>query len=170
MNPKYMLLSQMGERRKHLSSVLQKFRLMRKVYRAKDPKKECPGDVSSYKVTAIEMGRLLLAHFEYASWPNYLHKVIEHVQEIIESTDGPGTVGGISGEGNECGNKIFRHMRKNMARKGNTQGGLRDVLWCHWLYSSPELTSLALVTLKQSRCSLCLELANFLRDDTRGLG
>lgn len=68
--------------------------------------------------------------------------------------------GGISGEGNECGNKIFRHMRKNLARKGNIQGGLRDVLWCHWLYSSPELTNLAEVTLKQARCSLCLEIGH----------
>jgi len=30
------------DRKKQLSSVLSKFRLMRKVYRAKDPKKECP--------------------------------------------------------------------------------------------------------------------------------
>ena len=148
------------ERRKHLSSVLFKFRLMRKVYRAKDPKKECPEDISTYKVTAVEMARLLLVHFEYVSWPNYFHKVVEHVQEIIESPYGPGTVGGISGEGNECGNKIFRHMRKNLARKGNTLGGLRDVLWCHWLYSSPELCILAEITLKQTRCSLCLEIGH----------
>ncbi|XP_045174389.2 V(D)J recombination-activating protein 1-like [Mercenaria mercenaria] len=148
------------DRRKNMSSVLQKFRFMRKVYRSKDPKKECPEDISKYKETAVEMAKLLLTHFGYASWPNYLHKVVEHVQEIIESQNGPGTVGGISGEGNECGNKIFRHMRKNLARKGNTQGGLRDVLWCHWLYSSPELSELATLTLKQARCSLCFELGH----------
>jgi hypothetical protein len=51
------------------------------------------------------------------------------VQELIE--DGPGT---LSGEGNEGGNKIFRHFRKNLVRRGNTRGSLRDVLRGHWLY------------------------------------
>ena len=81
--------------------------------------------------------------------------MIEHVQEIIEFSEGPGTVGGLSSEGNECGNKIFRHFKKNLARKGNTEGGLRDVFLVHWLYSSPSLTQIAEVTRKQNRCSLC---------------
>jgi hypothetical protein len=39
-----------------------------------------------------------------------INKVIEHVQELIE--DGTGTVGGLSEEGNEGDNKIFRHLKE----------------------------------------------------------
>jgi len=39
----------------------------------------------------------------------YVHKTIEHVQEVTESND---TMGGFSGEGNEASNKIFCHMCK----------------------------------------------------------
>ena len=54
------------------------------------------------------MEKMLIEHFDYAPWPNYLHKVIEHVQEILADPEGPGSIGAFSGEGNEAGNKLFR--------------------------------------------------------------
>ena len=131
------------ERKKCVKMLLEKFRAMRTVYRATDPKVQYPQKTNLYKDTAIQFGRDLIDNFEYARWPNYIRKVIEHVQELIENPNGPGTVGGLSGEGNEGGNKIFRHFRLHLARKGSTYGGLRDVLWIHWLYSSPKLVKLA---------------------------
>lgn len=147
----------MSERKSHLSSILCKFRILRKIYRARQPLVDYPEETKNYKKIAIEMGKELIENFHYVVWPNYLHKIIEHVQELIERPNGPGTVGGLSGEGNEGGNKIFRHFRKNFARKGSTQGGLRDVLCLHWLYSSPALVELADVTHKTNRCGLCLK-------------
>ena len=132
------------EKKTQISNLLTKFRCMRKIQRAVNPREQYPEDTKSYKETAVSFGQSLLNDFSYAKWPNYIHKVIEHVQELIEAENGPGTVGGLSGEGNEGGNKIFRHFRKNLARKGDTYGALRDVLWVHWLYSSPKLVSLAM--------------------------
>ena len=83
------------------------FRLWRKVYRANEPMKDFPHDVLQYKVKAVEMGRQSMDEFGYAAWPNYLHKTIEHMQEIIVNPDGVMSVGALS-EGNEAGNKIFR--------------------------------------------------------------
>lgn len=152
-----------GDRRNYLSDLLSKFRFMRKVYRASDPKTQYPEETKMYKQTAVSFGHALLENFSYAKWPNYIHKVIEHVQELIEDENGAGTVGGLSGEGNECGNKIFRHFRKNLARKGDTYGGLRDVLWGHWLYSSPELVRLASKTSIKKKCSICLQEGHNMR-------
>ena len=101
------------------------------------------------------MGSLFLQHFDYVEWLNYLYKVIEHVQQLIEDPNGPGSVGAISSEGNEAGNKIFRHFGKNLSRRGNTYGSLCDVLKLHWLYSSKALFKLAEVEHKKVRCSLC---------------
>lgn len=39
---------------------------------------EFPQDVANYKKVAVEMTQMLIDNFD-----NYLHKVIEHVQEII---------------------------------------------------------------------------------------
>ena len=144
-----------SERKHNVKMLLEKFRFMRTVYRATDPKVQYPQETKLYKQTAVEFGRDLINNFDYARWPNYIHKVIEHVQELIENPNGPGTVGGLSGEGNEGGNKIFRHFRLHLARKGNTYGGLRDVLWGHWLYSSPKLVRLAAKSRMQQRCSYC---------------
>lgn len=77
-----------------------------------------PQDVANYKKVAVEIGQMLIDNFGYCLWPNYLHKVIEHMQEIIQHEDGPGTVGGLSGEGNESGNKSFRHFRKHLSGRG----------------------------------------------------
>ncbi|XP_072171924.1 V(D)J recombination-activating protein 1-like [Diadema setosum] len=105
------------ERREHLAIIMEKFRLLRSVYRAHSPRVTHAQELRQYKVVAVQMGRELISHFDYVPWPNYLHKVIEHPQEIIENEDGPGSVGTISGEGNEASNKLFRHMRKNLSRK-----------------------------------------------------
>ena len=96
--------------KQNLKVVFQKFRFLRKVYRARHPEKE---DVANYKSVAVEMGKLLIKHFNYANWPNYLHKIIEHVQEILEDPNGPRSIGAFSGEGNEGGNKLFRLFRKH---------------------------------------------------------
>ena len=69
------------------------------------------------------MGKDIIQHFHYAQWPNYLHKIIEHVQELINMPNGPGAVGELSGEGNEGGNKIVRHFRKHLSGKGDVMGG-----------------------------------------------
>ena len=52
------------------------------------PVQEFPQDVENYKKVAVEMGQMLIDNFGYCPWPNYLHKVIEHVQEIIQHEDG----------------------------------------------------------------------------------
>ena len=57
--------------RENMSEILRKFRFLHKVYRAHHPEKE---DVSNYKMAAIEMGSLLVKHFDFAQWPNYLHR------------------------------------------------------------------------------------------------
>jgi hypothetical protein len=62
-----------------------------------------------------------------------------------------------SGEGNEDGNKVFRYFRKNLSRKGDVLGGLKDVLQLHWLYSSKTLQQISLVTRNETRCSVCFE-------------
>ncbi|XP_038062316.1 V(D)J recombination-activating protein 1-like [Patiria miniata] len=124
------------DRKNNLAEVLGIFRNLRTVYRAHHPEAE---DVSTFKQRAVEMGRLLLTNFSYAGWPNYLHKIIEHVQEIIEDPEGPGTIDSLSGEGNEAANKLFRDLRGHFARKHDEAQALRDIIWFHWLYTSPKL-------------------------------
>ncbi|XP_070545703.1 V(D)J recombination-activating protein 1-like [Ptychodera flava] len=144
-----------AQRREDFAAVLAKFRFLKKVYCAKLPKVDYKDDIESVKTVGIEMGMLLIDKFGYARWPNYLHKVIEHTQELIEKEDSPGTIGGISGEGNEAGNKLFRQFRKLHSRKGSVMGGLRDTIWLHWLYSSPKLCRHAEVAHRKNRCSAC---------------
>ena len=147
-------------RQKNLSDILHIFCDLRKVYRCKNPLLDFPDDVSTYKARAVEMGSLLLQNFDYVNWPNYLHKVIEHVQQLIQDPNGPGSVGSFSSEGNEAGNKLFRHFRKNLSRRGNTYGSLCDVLKLHWLYSSKKLFKLAETEHKKIKCSLCFNLGH----------
>ncbi|KAK3100740.1 hypothetical protein FSP39_024522 [Pinctada imbricata] len=149
-----------SSRRQLVLEILRKFRTLRKIYRSRSPREEYPDDLKNYKENAVSMGRFLLEHFSYIEWPNYLHKVIEHVQEFIEDERGPGSVGSLSGEGNEGGNKVFRYFRKQLSRKGDVIGGLRDVLQLHWLYSSKALIMLSNTTHKQNRCSLCYSLGH----------
>ena len=152
-----------ARRKADVKSLLEMFSELRQVYRANRPLIECPDLVQTYKATAISLGKALLTEFDYVQWPNYLHKIIEHVQELIQRPDGPGTVGGMSGEGNEAGNKVFRHFRRNLSRRGATYDSLRDILVLHWLYSSPRLRHLASVEKQKKSCSLCKELGHNIR-------
>lgn len=140
------------ERRTHLGEVMDQFRKLREVYRASHPSS---ADVAAYKAHAIQMADLLHSNFSYANWPNYFHKVTEHVQEVLEDPQGPGTIGALSGEGNEAANKLFRDLRRNFSRKNNTLASLRDIIWMHWLYTSPKLRHLANVSSRSYKCSKC---------------
>lgn len=151
------------ERKKNLQNVLRIFRELRRVYRSNDPMTEFPQDVKNYKLKAVGMGKILVTDFAYVPWPNYLHKIIEHVQELIEDDSGVRSVGSLSGEGNEAGNKLFRHFRLHHARRGNTYHGLRDVLWLHWLYTSPKLRKLSEVYHRQNRCTRCYQVGHNIR-------
>jgi hypothetical protein len=81
------------ERKSYLSSILCKFRILRK-YRAKQPITDYPEETKNYKTLAIEMGKELIENFYNVVWPNHIHNIIEHVQELIERPNGPGTVVG----------------------------------------------------------------------------
>ena len=132
-----------------MQQTLEKFRVMRKIYRASsvfDNARE------NYKSVGISMGELLIENFPFARWPNYLHKVIEHVQELLSVF---GSIGSLSSEGNEAGNKLFRLIRKTFAARNNTKDSLRDVLRVHWLYSSPALRKLVSVLKQKHSCSVC---------------
>ena len=83
----------------------------------------------------------IINNYTYAHWSNYILKCIEHVHEVIETDD---TLGGLSGEGNEAGNKNFRHLLKNHSRKGCTPS---QCYRCHE-------TSLAVL---QFSCLKCLK-------------
>ena len=137
------------DRRENLSIVLDKFNILRKIYRCNNPKKEFPNEFPFFKLIIVELGQLLL--------PNYLHKLIEHTQQLIEDSSGPGSIGSSSSEGNEAGNKLFRHFRKNLSRRGSTYGSLVDVLKLHGLYSSKALTKLAEKEHVKKKCSLCFQ-------------
>jgi V(D)J recombination-activating protein 1 len=138
--------------RKNITDILGKFREMRVVYRSNVPDHFT---VAGYKTLAVSFAMSLKEHFPFARWTNYLHKLVEHVQELIEWKEGPGSIGAMSSEGNEAGNKVFRHFRKNLSCKGNTYQGIVDVLRLHWLYSSPKLVRLAHVSHNKIKCGIC---------------
>ena len=152
-----------SEKKETLALILEKFRFLRKIYRSNNPLMDYRAEVDKYKSVAIEMAKLLLENFQYIHWPNYLHKIIEHPQEIILHPDGPGTVGGISGEGNEAGNKVFRAIRLNLSKKSGVKDSLLGVLKLHWLYSSPKLRSAGKVVTEKRVCSLCLSSGHNIR-------
>ena len=139
-----------SDRKALMIGFLCQFRRLRTIYRAKSPKTDYPEEVKFFKMSAVKMGKLLLENFSFVEWQNYPHKLIEHVQELIQHDLGPGSIGMFSCEGNECGNKVLRHFRKD-----DVTGGLRDVLQLHWLYSSKVWQELSSETHKQNRCSVC---------------
>ena len=59
----------------------------------------------------------------YISGP-IIYTVIEHVQQLIKDPNGPGSVGAFSSEGNEAGNKLFRHFRKKISHILETRMGI----------------------------------------------
>ena len=131
----HLLLSE--EKKQNFSKLLTLLRFVHKIYSSRMPKEEYRMECNLYKSRAIEFGQHLLTCYSYTRWSNYIHKTIEHVPEVIESND---TLGGFSGKGNETGNKIFHHMRKNHSRKTSTYDSVSDVLKMHWLYCSSKLS------------------------------
>lgn len=146
----YLLKS--DEKREKFAKLLTLVRFMHKIFSSSKPKEEFPEEWSQYKSRAVEFGKHLIASYPYARWSNYVHKTIEYVQEVIESH---GTLGGFSGEGNEAGNKIFQHLRKNHSRKTGTFESVSDVLKMHWLYCSFKLKTLNEVSRRKYKCSIC---------------
>jgi hypothetical protein len=77
--------------------------------------------------------------------------VIEHVEACIKER---GTLGGLSGEGLEAGNKEYRHVRRTMSRFSAL--GLRDSLTAMWLRSNPRLSTLFdWAPLRENHCGKC---------------
>ena len=144
-------------RKDALKSALEQFRVLRKIYRAKHPLIDYPNETKLYKQLSVQFGKHLIDNFSHCEWPNYLHKIIEHVDEIIERE---GSIGIFASEGNEAGNKLFRHIRKHHARKNTNQGSLEDTLKMHTLYCSKALQSLAYVANKKYQCSKCGDLGH----------
>ena len=145
------------EKKNNFTELLSKLQFMHKVFSCRSPKLKYPSEWNHYKQVAVEFGNILLNNYPYARWSNYVHKCIEHVQEVIETDD---TLGGLSGEGNEAGNKIFRHLRKNHSRKGSTLHSVTDVLKVHWPYCSRKLRKLSHVSRRKYKCSLCNQMGH----------
>lgn len=145
------------EKKNNFTDLLSKLQFMHKIFSRRSPKLKYPSEWNHYKQVAVEFGNILLNNYPYAHWSNYVHKCIEHVQEVIETDD---TLGGLSGEGNEAGNKIFRHLRKNHSRKGSTLHSVTDVLKVHWLYCSRKLRKLSHVSRRKYKCSLCNQMGH----------
>ena len=73
------------DRKALMTELLCQFRRLRTIYRAKSPKTDYPEEVKLYKMSAVKMGKFLLENYSFVEWPNYLHKVIEHVQDLEAS-------------------------------------------------------------------------------------
>ncbi len=136
--------------RADLSVGLSKFRELQIIYSTTEPSKT---DIATFKEKAVAFGRYMLDTYPWANWPNYMHKLIEHGQEIMVKY---GTLAGMSGEGNEALNKVFRKFVRDNAFRGNMNIALQNVLTMTWLSSSPELVRLAEYTKSQHLCSICL--------------
>lgn len=141
-----------GKQRDNFIELFSKIRFMHKIFSCTNPKEKYPTEWINYKKVGMEFGECLKTNYPYVRWSNYVHKVIEHVQEVIQEE---GTLGSFSGEGNEAGNKIFRHLRKNHSRKSGTFESLTDVLQMHWFYCSHALMSLSHVARNNYKCTKC---------------
>ena len=98
-----------------MMELLSKFRQMRVVYRANRPTSAM---INGYKLIAISFAQQMKSDLPFIRWPNYMHKLVEHVAEILQQPGSPLTsVSAMSGEGLEVGNKLFRHIRKNLANR-----------------------------------------------------
>ena len=129
---------------------LQYMRKLRTVWVATHPDTSAEA-VADYNSTAEELGTHLRDNFPYIKhWTNYLHKIIAHGGELLEKY---GTIGGDASEGNECQNKVFRYVHKNLSRN-NAKLDIRDCLIFSWLYTS-RLLRRELATSVQYTCSGC---------------
>lgn len=79
-------------------------RFMYKIFSFSKLKEEFFEEWLQYKSRVVEFGKYLIISYLYVRWSNYVYKIIEYVQEVIESY---GILGGFFGEGNEVGNKNF---------------------------------------------------------------
>ncbi|XP_041795533.1 V(D)J recombination-activating protein 1 [Chelmon rostratus] len=125
-------------RREALRELMRLYLQMKPVWRATCPAKECPDQLCRYSFNSQRFADLLSSTFKYrynGKIPNYLHKTLAHVPEIIERD---GSIGAWASEGNESANKLFRRFRKMNARQSKAFE-LVDVLKHHWLYTSKYL-------------------------------
>lgn len=120
-----------------------------------------PDETKLYKQLPLLVS-LFFDDFCNAKGPNYIHKNIEHVQELIEAENRPGTIGGLSGNGKEGVGVNIQTLQKNLSRMGNTYGYLGDVLWADWFYSSLNLASIAENTQPQKEMQ-CLQEGKNIR-------
>ncbi|XP_042268581.1 V(D)J recombination-activating protein 1 [Thunnus maccoyii] len=126
------------ERRENLRELMRLYLQMKPVWRATYPAKECPDQLCRYSFNSQSFADLLSSAFKYrynGKIPNYMHKTLAHVPEIIERD---GSIGAWASEGNESANKLFRRFRKMNARQSKAFE-LEDVLKHHWLYTSKYL-------------------------------
>ncbi len=128
---------------------LGKFRDLQAVYSATEPD---PINIASFKAKAVSFGKFVLETYPWANWPNYMHKLIEHGQEIMQKY---GTLAGMSSEGNEALNKVFRKYIRDNSFQGNMKISLENVLTTTWLSSSQELIRLSSYTGSSHVCSIC---------------
>ena len=146
-NEKHILhLLKSEEQKQNFGKLLTYLRFMNKIFSSNKPKQEFPDEWMLFKSKAIEFGKLLISCFPYARWSNYVHKTIEHVQEVIEIH---GTLRAFSGEGNEAGNNATNHSRKS-----GTFDSVNDVLKMHWLYCSFKLKKRSDAARRKYRCSI----------------
>ena len=75
------------EKKNNFTELLSKLQFMHKIFSCRSPKLKYPSEWNHFKQVAIEFGNILLNNYPYAHWSNYVHKCIEHVQEVIETND-----------------------------------------------------------------------------------
>ena len=147
-------------RLKVVRRLLKYYRKLHKVFRSNYPRDDCPGDLAMYDRNARLMGKHLQKHFKYIKkWPNYVHKVLCHVPELIELY---GSIGALSTEGSERMNKEHRRNRKEHSRQ-TTIHEQRDNLRWSWLTASLKLRKDVEITHAEYLCTNCHEPGHNIR-------
>ena len=148
------------DRKEAVMKFLTLYNALRIVWRSNYPKDNHPDEVAQYKVKARQLGEHLRDEFGYIKkWPNYLHKIICHVPDIVE---GLGSCGAYSSEPNEATNKDFRYIRKHHSRK-NVEFETRDNLRYAWLRTCKVIQDQGVYVATQKKCSVCHELGHNAR-------
>ncbi|XP_072042074.1 V(D)J recombination-activating protein 1-like [Amphiura filiformis] len=142
-------------RREYVQQLVDDYNLLKPVWKATKPTESCPDLLKKYDENASKFIVTLKMFFSYTkqNMPNYLHKTLAHVPELIEKY---GSVGAFSSEPNEHGNKLFRLFRKMNARQ-QSDFELKDILKFHWLYTVKSIHELADRTSIHQKCSFCAE-------------